>query len=226
MKVSDFIEEFRLSIGDSTCSISERSIIAWINTALRRLARSKGLDRLFRYQDTIELSPINADGSKAASWYLDTDMGTIINAESLNILSTDDCAPSMACLCYKPFNRFRQDHPFPEANDCPPEFYTLVQFGGKTKIIFDAPISGHYVVDIVYTAFHPRISSPDNEIRLSYGYADILIEGVKILQQEESADYATARALYEDWDFLVAEARELLSRQSDSFGPRYLRSSF
>ena len=42
----------------------------------------------------------------------------------------------------------------------------------------------------------------------------------------ESADMATARSLYEDWDFLVAEARERLHRQKTTLGLRQVKGSF
>ena len=52
--VEEFITEFRKRIGDSTCQTPVANIMSWINTALRRLARSKGLDKLFTYHDTFE----------------------------------------------------------------------------------------------------------------------------------------------------------------------------
>lgn len=231
LTVSEFIEEFRRSIGDTTCEIPETSIMAWLNAALRRFARSKGLDKLFRYQDTFELAPMNKDGSKSAAWFLrgageeNKNIGMILNIESLLILDTDTSEVIAKDLCYMPFEAFRREYPFPEQNDCL-SHYTVNVFGGDTKIMFNAPIEGHFTLDMVYTAFHPRITSANQTIRIPYAYLDIVIEGVKILQAQESADYATARALYEDWDFLIAEARELLAQQHTAFGLRYMRASF
>lgn len=233
--VSEFVDEFRKAVGDSTCEIPIKSIISWLNTALRRLAREKGLDVLFRYQDTFELANMNKDGSKTTSWFLrgfKTDdsadsprIGTIIDIESMLILEADDCRIHHKRMCYLPFDWFRREYPFPEDGDCPTAF-TINEFGGDTKLIFNAPIEGHVAVDMVYTAFHPRITSADELIRIPYAYADILIEYVKILMNMESADMATARSLYEDIDFLVAQARERLHQQKAGFGLRQLRGSF
>lgn len=233
LTVSEFIDEFRKGVGDSTCEIPAKSIIGWLNTALRRLARSQGLDVLFRYQDTFELAKTNKDGSKSTSWFLrgmeaegeNSRLGTIIDIESLLILEADDCNILHKELCYLPFMYFRREYPFPENGECLSAF-TLNEFGGDTKLIFNAPIEGHTAIDMVYTAFHPRITSTEQLVRVPYAYADILIECVKILMHEESADMATARALYEDWDYLVAEARERLHKQKTTLGPRMVRSSF
>lgn len=235
LTVAEFIDDFRKAVGDSTCEIPAKSVISWLNTALRRLAREKGLDVLFRYQDTFELANINKDGSRSASWFLrgfktadsadSPRIGTIIDIESLLILEADDCRIHHKELCYLPFQWFRREYPFPEDGDCLTAF-TLNEFGGDTKLIFNAPAEGHIVVDMVYYAFHPRITSTEELVRVPYGYVDILLECVKILMNEESADMATARALYEDWDYLVAQARERLHQQKSTLGPRQMRGSF
>lgn len=235
MTVAELIDEFRRAVGDTTCEIPPKNIISWLNTALRRLAREKGLDVLFRYQDTFELANMNKDGSKSTSWFLrgfKTDdsadsprIGSIIDVESLLILDADDCDIRHKEICYLPFYYFRREYPFPENGDCLTAF-TLNEFGGDTKLIFNAPAEGHIVVDMVYTAFHPRITDTKELVRVPYAYADILLECLKILMNEESADMATARALYEDWDYLVAQARERLHQQKAGLGLRQLRGSF
>lgn len=235
LTVAEFADEFRKAVGDSTCEIPMKSIISWTNTALRRLAREKGLDVLFRYQDTFELANMNKDGSKSTSWFLrgfKTDdsadsprIGTIIDVESMLVLEADDCRIHHKELCYLPFQWFRREYPFPEDNDCLTAF-TLTEFGGDTKLIFNAPTEGHIAIDLVYTAFHPRITSSEELVRVPYAYADILLECVKILMNEESADMATARSLYEDIDYLVAQARERLHQQKAGLPLRQLRGSF
>ena len=212
-----------------------KSIISWTNTALRRLAREKGLDVLFRYQDTFELANMNKDGSPSASWYLrgfkvddkvdSPRIGTIIDVESLLVLEADDCRIRHKELCYLPFAYFRKEYPFPEERDCLTAF-TITEFGGDTKLTFNAPAEGHIAIDMIYTAFHPRITSDKELVRIPYAYADILMEGVKILMYEESADMSTARSLYEDWDYLVAQARERLHQQKAGFGLRQVKGSF
>lgn len=236
LTMKEFIDEFRLHTGDTTCSIDADAIISWTNTALRRLARSRGCDKLFRFQDTFTLAPMNADGSAAASWFLrgvTTDgksesprIGTIINIESIKFLTNDKCN-QLKDLCYMPVRDFDREYPMPEleSRGCPTT-YTLNQFGGDTKLIFNAPISGSYKVSMTYTAFHPRITKETELLRIPYAYADVLMECVKILQNQESADFATSRALYEDWDYLIAELRETLARQYDGAGLRQIKASF
>lgn len=235
LTVAEFVDEFRKAVGDSTCEIPVKNIISWTNTALRRLAREKGLDVLFRYQDTFELANMNKDGSKSTSWFLrgfKTDdsadsprIGTIIDVESLLVLEADDCRIHHKELCYLPFQWFRREYPFPEDNDCLTAF-TLTEFAGDTKLIFNAPTEGHIAIDLVYTAFHPRITSTEELVRIPYAYADILLEYVKILMNIESADMATARSLYEDIDYLVAQARERLHQQKAGLPLRTVRGSF
>ena len=235
LTMSEFVDEFRKAVGDVTCEVPVKSIINWTNTALRRLAREKGLDVLFRYQDTFELAPMNKDGSKTTSWFLrgfsvddkvgSPRIGTIIDVESMLVLEADDCRIHHKELCYLPFDYFRREYPFPEERDCLTAF-TITEFGGDTKLTFNAPVEGHTVIDMVYTAFHPRITSTDELVRIPYAYVDILMECVKILMHEESADMSTARSLYEDWDYLVAQARERLHQQKAGFGLRQIKGSF
>lgn len=231
--VEDFIVEFRRRIGDTTCQVPVNSIISWINTALRRLARSKGLDKLFTYHDTFELAKLNEDGTPAASWRLKgledggDDLGMIIDITSVIVLDHTGCCMADVRPCYMPFEWFRKEHPFPE-KECAgnPCSFTIHQIGGITQFIFDRPISHPLTLDIVYTAFPPRIKTIKDFVRVPYAYSDILMEAVLILFNQEAQDYSFARANYEEWDFMVAEAREMLAKQPSGFPPRTLRGSF
>lgn len=231
--VDDFIKEFRRRIGDSTCQTPVNSIISWINTALRRLARSRGLDKLFTYHDTFELARLNADGTPAASWKLQgledggAQLGMIIDIKSVIVLDEASCCLEDYHPCYMPFDWFRREHPFPE-KECAgiPCSFTINQISGVTQITFDRPIARPLILDMVYSAFPPRITSTSDLIRVPYAYSDILMEAVMILFNQEAQDYAFARANYEDWDFMVAEAREMLAKQPSGVPPRVMRGSF
>lgn len=229
----EFIKEFRRRIGDTTCETPAASIISWINTALRRLARSKGLDKLFTYHDTFELARLNQDGTPAASWKLkgletdDVQLGMIIDIKSIMLLDTSGCCMEGYHPCYMPIDWFRKEHPFPE-KECPgtPCSFTINQLGGVTQITFDRPIPRPMSLDLIYSAFPPRVKNIKDLIRVPYAYSDILMEAVIILFNQEAQDYSFARANYEDWDYFVAEAREMLTRQHTGTGLRYLRGSF
>lgn len=224
--VADFIEEFRDNIGDTTREIPASHIIATLNVSLRRLAREKGLDKLFRFQDAFELASMNIDGSSAASWNVNLD-GMVIDIESLLVLDSSNCSMCPEDMCYLAYPSFRKAHPFPEsAQPGTPSVFTLNQIAGKTKIIFDRPISRPHSIDMLYTAFHPRIKREEDIIRIPYGYLDIITEATKIFYFMESADFASARALYEDYDKLVSEARELLAQQHGSLPYRRIRGSW
>lgn len=229
----EFIKEFRQRVGDSTCSVPVASIISWINTALRRLARSKGLDKLFTYHDTFELARLNEDGTPATTWKLQglddqgAMLGMLIDIQSVVVLDNSDCCMPDVTPCYVPFKWFRREHPFPEreamGNPCA---FTISQMGGITRITFDRPIAHPLILDLVYTAFPPRIRTLEDLVRVPYAYNDILMEAVMILFNQEAQDYAFARATYEDWDFLVAEARELLAQNPSGAPLRSIRGSY
>lgn len=231
--VDDFIKEFRQRIGDSTCQVPVKSIISWINTALRRLARSKGLDKLFTYHDTFQLSRLNADGTPAASWLLkgletdNVELGMIIDIKSMNLLAEDECCGGCCRPCFMPVEWFRREHPFPECA-CPgcPCAFTIDQIEGYTQIIFDRPISKPMSLDLVYSAFPPRVKALTDLVRVPYAYSDILMEAVVILFNQEAQDYAFARANWETWDFFIAETREMLAKQPTTAPPRVVRGSF
>ena len=231
--VENFIKEFRQRIGDTTCSTPAKSIIGWMNTALRRLARSRGLDKLFTYHDTFELARLNEDGTPAASWKIQglkdsgVQLGMIIDIKSILVLDGTGCCMEGYHPCYMPLDWFRKEHPFPE-KECPgiPCSFTINQMNGATQITFDRPIDKPLQLDLIYSAFPPRLTSMTDLVRVPYAYSDILMEAVMILFNQEAQDYAFARANYEDWDFLVAEARELLAKQPSGFPPRVIRGSF
>jgi len=229
----DFIDEFRKLVGDSTCQIPAKSIISWMNTALRRLARAQGLDKLFTYHDTFELARLDKDGTPAASWKLKglendgRQLGMIIDIKSVLVLDGSGCCMEGFAPCYVSLNWFRKNHPFPE-KECPglPCEFTINQMGGVTEITFDRPIPYPVQLDLIYTAFPPRITSAKDPIYVPYAYSDILMEGTRILYNQEAQDYSFARANYEDWDYFVAEAREMLAKQPSGVLPRTIRGSF
>lgn len=231
--VEEFIREFRRRIGDTTCATPVNDIIAWLNTALRRLARSKGLDKLFTYHDTFELTRLNEDGSPAASWKLkglesdNVQLGMLIDIKSILVLDSTGCCMAGVTPCYMPLDWFRKEHPFPEREHPGiPCSFTINQMGGVTQVIFDKPIDRPLTLDLIYTAFPPRVASMTDLVRVPYAYSDILMEAVVLLFNQEAQDYSFARANYEDWDFMVAEAREMLAKQPSGFPPRVVRGSF
>ena len=232
--VDEFIKEFRSRIGDTTCQTPAKNIIAWINTALRRLARSKGLEKLFTYQDTFQLVRLNADGTPAASWELKgleadgAKLGMIIDIKSMVLTGEGEgCCPCPCRPCYMPLTWFKREHPMPECKrpGCPC-FFTINQLSATTQIIFDKPIDKPMTLDLIYVAFPPRVEKGSDIIRVPYSYSDILMEAVIILFNQEAQDDAFARANYEDFDFFVAEAREQLAKQPSGFPPRCMRASF
>lgn len=231
----EFIKDFRHRVGDATCQIPVNDIIYWINTAMRRLARSKGLDKLFMYHDTFELARLDKDGTPAAAWLLrgleadkgGAKLGMIIDIKSMRLIDTSDCCMEAYHPCYMRLDWFNREHPFPE-KECPgiPCRFTLNQIGGATQIIFDRPIDHPMSLDLFYSAFPPRIEKLTDLVRIPFAYSDILMEGVVILFNQEAQDYSFARANYEDWDFFVAEAREQLAHQHSGLPVRQLRGSF
>lgn len=228
LKVSEFIQDIRDRLGDTSCEIPERFIISWLNLVLPRLAREPGLDKLFKFHDTYELASLKADGSKAAAWQLnDANMGDIIDMKKLRLLDTQGCEVSDATPCYVPIETFFDCNPLPESNQSgTPSTFSIDYIGGNTMIYFDRPIDGPYAVDLRYTAYHPRIKSVDDYIKLSTAFIDVLNEYVTIMYMQESSDFATARALYEDYDHLVDQVRELLARQHSTLPFRKLKGSF
>ena len=151
----------------------------------------------------------------------------IIDIKSIMLVDTSGCCMEGMHPCYMPLDWFRKEHPFPE-KECPgmPCSFTINQMGGVTQITFDRPLSHPVSLDMIYSAFPPKVTALSDLIRAPYAYADILMEAVIILMNQEAQDYSFARANYEDWDFLVAEAREMLARQHSGLTPRVMRGSF
>lgn len=232
---AQFIMDFRQNLEDVTGDINTSTIIAYLRTALSRLAREPGLDDLFLYQSTLELGRLKEDGSPAATWTIngikeedgERPLGQIINVKSLLILKTENCKVRPAEPCYLPYKYFRKEHPFPES-ECPgdPCFFTIYQFQGTTKIIFDRPINRPYAIDMLYSAFHPRITSTKDVIRIPQDYEDLLIEYVKSLYYEGTSDFASSRAILEEQDYYIAQIREQLHRNPEALGLRQIQRSY
>lgn len=232
--VSNFITEFRTHLGDTDCDIPQASIISWLNNSLRSIAKEPGLDKLFLFRDTFTLASINDDGTNAAAWVIkkqDTTgnqtIPTIIKIEQLTIVDTSGCAPVTLNSCFSDFRDFFMCNPVPESNQpgVPGEF-TVEQIQGKTKVIFDRPIDRPVSLIMLYSAFHPRLRTVNDTILIPDGYWDVLIKIVAIHYYLESADAATARALYEDYDLLVAESRELLAKLKSGITTRTIKGGF
>ena len=234
--VGEFIKDVRENLEDQTGDILTTSIMAYLRSSLSRLAREPGLEDLFMYHDTLELGRMKEDGSPAAVWTINgvkedngegRPIGQIINVKSLLILKTENCHVRPVEPCYLPYKYFRKEHPFPEC--LPPGdpcFFTVYQFQGKTKLMFDRPINRPYAIDMMYSAFHPRVSKGSDVIRIPSNYEDLLIELVKVYYFEGSSDMATSYALEDRVDYLVAQIREQLAAQSEALPMRTVNRSY
>lgn len=226
--VRDLVDEFRKGLGDTTQEIPDFEIISYLNRSLREVAREKGLDKLFMHQSTFEMASINTDGTPSASWTLEKSPGGIIDIKDIRFLNTNGSKVTQLCPKYMDYKVFRSHYPVPEALSAGgnPKYFTFLQIGGKTRVMFSCPIDKPYVLDMVYSRFHPRARSMDDVIMVPYDYLDIVQCLMEIYYLFESADAATARAKWEDYDKLVAEARELLASQFTASGPRMIRGAF
>jgi hypothetical protein len=224
--VSDFIQEFRDRIGDTSKSVPPSAIITWLNTALRRVVRQDGMERLLDRRDTWELASVNKDGTPAVAWDLGN-VGTVIDIRKLRLLRASGGEIKEARPQYTEYTDFFDCAPLPEQQPCGlPSRYTIEQLGSVNRLLFNRPPSELLVADMLYSAFHPRLRNVNDEIRISYDYMDIFVEIVIILQKIESTDQSTARALWEDVDVYTADLKELLAKRKVTEGYRRVARSF
>ena len=223
---SEFIQDFRNRIGDSSKSVPPSYIIGFINTALRRLPRQRGLERLYERHDTWELSYLNKDGTPSASWDLGN-IGKILDIRSLKVLKTVNGAVCDIIPRYLEYHDFVRRFTLPEQKEPgDPCYYTYEQIGTITRLVFDRPPRDLIVLDMLYSAFFPKIVTPSDPILLAWEYSDILEEYVIILHKIETTDQSTARALWEDLDVLAADAIDLLARTKTASGYRMVARSW
>lgn len=224
--VAEFADTFRMRIGDTSKSVPLSYIIAFVNTALRRLARHDGLDKLYERRDSWELSYLNKDGTPSAAWNLGN-IGKIIDIKKMRVLKTVNGEVCIVEPAYKEYRDFMNQVAMPEQNTPgDPNFYTIEQIGSITRLLFNRPPRELLVLDMLYSAFFPRLIGPKDEIPLAWEYADILEEFVIILHKIETTDQSTARALWEDLDVLTAEAVEMLAKRKSALPPRMMRRSW
>lgn len=227
METSEFIQEFRDNLGDTSRSIPEPTIISYLNTALRRMARSEGLERLFEHHDTFELATINVDGTRAVSWQLGNALGRIIDIRTVSVLKAGSSEIIQIYPKYMEYRDFAMYYALPEQNaPGDPECFTIEQLSASNKLIFNRPPGKLVALDMVYSSFHPRVSKSTDMILVDYGYLDYLTNYVTILHKIETTDMSTARALYEDLDALLVDIKEMLARQKTALGYRRIKRSF
>lgn len=224
--ISDFIQEFRDRIGDTSRSVPASYLITYLNTALRQVMRQDGLERLLDRHDTWELSSINKDGTPSASWDLGN-VGAIIDIRNIRFLKADDGKICEIHPVFKEVDEFFNYVVLPEQQPCgDPSIYTIEQLGRISRLAFDRPPLGLIVVDIRYSAFHPRIVSPEDELLIAWEYADVFLEHIINLHKEETTDMSTARAKWEDIDVLTADLKQSLAKRKTATGPRRVKRSF
>lgn len=224
--VSDFIQEFRDRIGDSSSSVPASYIISYLNTVLRRLPRMEGLERLLDRHDTWELASINADGTPSASWNLGK-VGTIIDIRMARFLKANDGKITELRPPYKEFDEFYRSVVLPEQQSCgDPCSWTIEQLGSINRLVLDRPPEHLLALDMIYSAFHPRITAPTDELQIAWAYADVFMEHLIILHKQESTDMSTGRALWEDLDVLAADLVQVLAKRKTATGYRRVARSF
>lgn len=226
MLVEDFIDDFRERIGDTSSSVSDQSIIGFLNTALRRVARTDGMDKLFMRRDTFELAGINTDGTYSASWDLGK-IGKIIDIPNVKLLCGSDSG------VHRLNTRYMDPDTFFNAVDVPeqcepgyPQFFTIEQIGTFNRLLFNRPPKELVALEMRYSAFHPRVLGIDSMLEIAYEYCDLFTEYVIILHKIETTDQSTARALYEDLDLLITETKEMLARNKTGVPYKRVRRSF
>lgn len=226
MDVKDFIQEMRDRLGDTSGSIPSGYIISYLNTMLRRTARSEGLEKLFQHRDTFELASINRDGTAAAGWDLGN-IGKIIDIDNLRVLKASESGVKELRPKFVEYDEFFDYAVLPEQQTPgDPDYYTIEQIGSLNRLLFNRPPCNLVAIDMKYSAFHERITSVDGKIYLDWNYLDYILDGVIILHKTETTDMATARALYEDLDTLLVDMKEQLARRKTSLGYRRVRRSF
>lgn len=224
--VQDFADDVRSRLNDTSGTFTDNQIKSYLNTALRRVGRSDGIDKLYQHHDTFELSTVNADGTPSAKWDLGK-IGTIIDIEKLRILKTSESGVKMVSPSYVDDNDFYDRVTLPEQNmPGDPEIYTVNQIGTNNKLVFNRPPKDAMAIDIKYSAFHPRITEMTDLIQINWNYLDIFVDIVLIIHKIETTDQSTARALWEDVDLMIVELKELLAKRKKALPFRRIQRSF
>lgn len=224
--VKEFIQTFRHRIGDTTQSVPSSYVISYLNTALRRIARTPRLDKLLEHRDTFQLAAINEDGTPSASWSLGS-IGEIIDITRFQLLGTSNSRPCDVRPKFSEVDDFFRDYPVPELNEPGhPSVYTIEQIATHNQLLLNRPPKDLTTAVLKYTAFHPRIRTEEDVIQISWSYMDIIEEAVIILHKIETTDMATGRALYEDLDLFLADAADTLHKRKTALPYRRMLRSF
>jgi len=215
-QVGRLLGKFYAAIGDSTCSTPESQVLYFLNKSLRRLAQRDGLRDLFTKRTTVQLDPVNEDGSNAASWDLPKDLITICK---LDVLDIGDSIKRSCARYTSDEDNFYACNPLPELMPCgTPSCYLIEKCGGTKRIVFDVPPSELMALNLKYNYCPDDLNSLEDKFDVPKLYCDLIVDGARIYHKEETGDFAQARALWESYDLHTLESSETFNRADKQDG--------
>lgn len=211
--IQQIFDDVRTQISDDAHMYTDTFLLSALNSAIHIVALEQDAERLFKMKYQAELATVNADGSRAARWTLDTN-GEVVGKERLNFISQDECFVD-ATPCYKTPQEFFRCYKFPE-NNTPgvPCDYTLEHIGDQTTLIFDRPLDRIIAIDAVFYIIPRYLTAEDQRAPFSSSYAEAFAELMKIVINKEQTDFANANARYQDYDKLITDITNKLALQA------------
>ena len=211
--IKHIINEVRQQISDDAHMYTDTFLLSALNSAIHIVAMEQDCERIFKIKYQAELATVNADGTPAARWTIDTE-GEIVGKERMNFVAQDECYTDVT-PCFQTPREFFSCYKFPENNEPGlPCAYTIEQIGSQTTIIFDRPLDRLVAIDAVFYII-PRYLTPEDETApFSSSYAETFAELMKIVINKEQTDFANANARYQDVDKQVTDIANKLALQA------------
>ena len=226
MTVRDFIEDFRIHIGDNSHTFDEPTIISWLNMSLKELASQINKFSLFIKNDTLELADYTESGERATRWKLDDDsVGSILNVRSIRLFSSDPCVECDVPIVYVSPTLFKAK----KARDCrgckvkqccvSEILYTTEKTTEGTFLVVSHPLPSTTIAEFSYQ-FVPkryRLNNIDDVVPVSDLIYNLIVKLMEVYFHRYNADDIRATAIYEQIDKEIYELKQNLAFDQSDF---------
>lgn len=210
IKVKDFIDEFRIFIGDETKSVPSSFIISALNWAFMELPAVPKLDRAFSRHYT---KPLDARGHY--KWKLNGNFQRLTNIPMLYFYTSTGGDPCPLNLCNRDAQSFYAKNGLVEKKQWgKPCEYTIEQEYDEIYLVFDRPSNVPIIVDYIAFGYPKPVKNAEDIIEISAPIKNLIFGMMQMIYFRESSDFAFAGAIQDYLDNKkLAEVIQLLNKR-------------
>lgn len=225
MKLIEFIDIIRDDIGDETHTYNNKTIVSWINTAIREFRGELVSFSPYVIEDTIELSSLTEKGEPAISWRLDDDeVGEIVSIKKMRLINDMTGEDLTVPTIFVPYSYHNQSSPCAKKNCSPCSMcceaqITLHKNLNGTYLKTDRPLPDGTIAEITYE-FMPKwltVKDMNKEVPLHSMAQSIVMKLIRCEYHRYNVDDARRLAEYENADKEIYQYKNTMARNVSDF---------